>query len=242
MNIIYLFCIASLLLAQPADDWTEYLADPTLSHGVELLAPHAEHARGIKIDTLRFINVHGTPRWHLCQWNFRQPLERGASPIATRFGLTYQTPSLLFARDVEGTITLGVQAAEEYTSPRKQGEEWPNLLIETCFDSLKLSRLSCLEMQFQVRLLWCRNLMGSRLEPDLHTAQSPFYFLLRNVNEASPDYRSTLWLGIFGFDWRYDRLFTEPLVSWDEGTRMYIYQIPGIQTWQEQDTPFTDGQ
>ena len=195
----------------------------------------------MKLDTLRLADQQGTPRWHLCQWNFRQPLARGARPAPTRFGQTYQTPSLLFARDAEGIITLGVQASEEYPSPRKQGEDWPNLLIETTFDSLRLSRLSRLEMQFEVRLLWCRNLMGQQISPDIHTAQSPFYFLLRNVNPQSHDYRSTLWLGVFGFDWRYDRLFAEPIVSWDEGTRMYIYQIPGTQTWLEQDSPLTFG-
>lgn len=238
---IYIIGIASQLAAQPTSDWTEFLADPTLSRGVELLAPRAQQARGVKLDTLRLADGHGAPRWHLCQWNFRQPLQRGATPTPGRFGQTYQTPSLLFARDAEGVITLGVQAGEEYASPRKQGQEWPNLLIETTFDSLRLSRLSQLEMQFEVRLLWCRNLMSGQVSPDIHTAQSPFYFLLRNRNPQSQDYKSTLWLGVFGFDWRYDRLFSEPIVSWDEGTRMYIYQIPGTETWQEQDSPFTDG-
>lgn len=242
LNLLLALYLAPLLTAQPAAEWTEFLADPTLSRGVELLAPKAEQARGVKLDTLSLTDEKGSPRWHLCQWNFRQPLSRGARPTETRFGKTYQTPSLLFARNAEGIITLGVQAGGEYPFPRKLGEEWPNLLIETTFDSLRLQRLARLEMQFEVRLLWCRNLMGPQLEPDIHTAQSPFYFLLRNRNPQSQDYGSTLWLGVFGFDWRYDRLFSEPIVSWDEGTRMYIYQIPGTQTWQEQDSPFTDGQ
>ena len=211
----------------------EEFADPSLRFGATLLAPNAVDYKGVPVDTLRFSESHPAPKWHLCQWNFLHDLKKDVFPEDGPFGLTYRNESLLAARSQDGTLTLGVDASCEYQSPRVAGGAWPNLLVESNFDQLYLRDKASLMLSFDVRVLYCRSLMGRTLDQSLHTAQALFYFLLRNRNKDSADYMKALWMGIICYDYRYDSFFKEQLVSWDIDTKMYIYQIPGPETWED---------
>ena len=73
--------------------------------------------------------------------------------------------------------------------------------------------------------------MGEAFDETLHTAQAPFYLMVRNRNKDSKDYGLGLWVGIPTFDYRYQRLADEETVHWDVGTATYIYTIPPRTVW-----------
>ncbi len=76
-----------------------------------------------------------------------------------------------------------------------------------------------------------RRMSDEQYDESLHTAQSPFYFFMRNTNPRSPDYGLSLWVGVPSFDYRYERLSDEEYVQWDIGTATYIYAIPPRSIW-----------
>ena len=85
-----------------------------------------------------------------------------------------------------------------------------------------------------------RRMSDEQYDESLHTAQSPFYFFMRNTNPRSPDYGLSLWVGVPSFDYRYERLSDEEYVQWDIGTATYIYAIPPRSIWG--DVSFHDGE
>jgi len=226
-------------MAGCADSRSECFSDPTIEHGVQLFAPKVVRNKVVVLDTLWTTRKHDAPLWHLCQWNFRNPLE-DATPETSEYGTTYRNGSIVFARNRKGVITLCVDAGKEYDAPRTSDGSWPNLLIETKFENLGLGGRKSMDLSFDIRLLYCENLMGEALDESLHTAQTPFYLLLRNRNKESEDYGVNLWLGVLGFDYRFTSPSSEPYFSWDKGTSTYIYQIPGQIVWKDDGT-FTDG-
>ena len=67
----------------------------------------------------------------------------------------------------------------------------------------------------------------------LHTAQSPFYFVVRNDNKNSPDFNQRIWFGIHSYDYRWTEMRDAENIAWDIGTSQYMYQVPPRSIWGE---------
>lgn len=181
-------------------------------------------------DTLRFSRRRGLPVWQACQWHSKYDLAK--TPLSKgRYGKTYANRGKSISLSRSHVLTLEVAASAEYDAPRTAADPWTHLLIQQDFSGLRMADCSQLLLSFDVRLLYCKNRMGSAFNPSLHTAHAPFYLYLRNVNKRSADYRKSLWLGLLSFDYRDKQMSAEPTISWDKGTSMYIYQMPQREMW-----------
>ena len=221
--------------------YKEWISDGRFRHGLALsaLSPvevmeHGGFARTNQ-DTLRF-DKHGEqlpPAWQACQWWSRHNLahrQQSSSP----WGQAYGNAGKTIALSHDGTLTLEIKTDSEYLHPRRQGENWPHLLIQQDMGQggISLGESKELRLRMDLRLLYCESLMDPEdFSEDLHTAQSPFYLYLRNANPHSTDFGKCLWLGITAFDARWTQMPESETVSWDIGTQMYIYQIPAASVW-----------
>ena len=133
----------------------------------------------------------------------------------------------------DGTLTLDITTSTEYRSPRTADGAWPHLLIQQDFTHRpNIGRIRHLYFAMDLRIEHCeRRMSDEQYDESLHTAQSPFYFFMRNTNPRSPDYGLSLWVGVPSFDYRYERLSDEEYVQWDIGTATYIYAIPPRSIW-----------
>lgn len=168
----------------------------------------------------------------MCQWWSRHDL---AGTPAERAGGTvrYANAGKCVERRDDGTLMLGITTSAEYDAPRRDGEQWPHLLVQQDFDPApSVGAMESLTLEMELRLVECRNRMdGDEFDASLHTAQAPFYLHLRNANPASEDYGCALWVGIPTFDYRYERLADTETVHWDKGTATYIYTVPPRAVW-----------
>ncbi|MFQ8826606.1 MAG: hypothetical protein ACLR76_03155 [Alistipes sp.] len=106
------------------------------------------------------------------------------------------------------TLTLDITTSTEYRSPRTADGAWPHLLIQQDFTQRpNIGRIRHLYFAMDLRIEHCeRRMSDEQYDESLHTAQSPFYFFMRNTNPRSPDYGLSLWVGVPSFDYRYERL------------------------------------
>ena len=225
----------------------EWMGDAEFRYGLALspLSPYTVNEGGgfkkTNTDTLRFKSSAARPIWQSCQWWSRYDLAHHP-PRHTAAGLTYRNAGKSVSLDRHGILTLEIRTDREYLHPRRDGEQWPHLLIQQDFPQplpLNDPTLERLILSYRMQLAYCVNHMKpEEYNPSFHTAQSPFYLYIRNTNRASADYGLCLWVGIQSFDYRYERLSEEPVVSWDIGTQMYIYQLPPRKLWG--DIRFTD--
>jgi len=232
-------CILLLLpLVVKARNGEQILRDPSFSHGFAISPDHPAKV-GKKggwskacTDTLRFFeSVSVAPEWQLCQWYGRYGLEQ-AQETRKRRKVGYATEDKTVTLERNGTLTLEVKSDADYVHPRRDGENWPHLLIQQLYEKqISLSDMTGLRLSFDLRLVYCESMMGNRYNPGLHGAQAPIYLYLTNTNDKSKDYKKKLWLGLVGFDSR-DEVMTDTfLVFWDKGSSTYICHLPRARLW-----------
>ena len=123
-----------------------------------------------------------------------------------------------------------LDSSREYDAPRKDGQPWCHLLVQSSFNRIPLKGMKTLELTFDERLLKVENLMGADFNPSLHTAQALFYFSIADVSASSAWRNKSIWLGVSAWDYR-SGLTKEPQVSFDKGTATYIYQMASERTF-----------
>lgn len=217
----------------------EVLGDPSFARGMAVspLWPEIVQRDGgfekTNTDTVRFGRRKVDPVWQMAQWASRYDL---AGTVARREdgGWTvYANEGKRIARKNDGTLLLDITTSAEYETPRAGGEPWPHLLVQQDFVRRpNIGRIRGLDFSMDLRIVRCENRMAEAdYDPALHTAQSPFYFYMRNVDSRSPDYGLSLWVGIPSFDYRYPQVSGQESVHWDIGTSTYIYSIPPRTVW-----------
>lgn len=223
----------------------DYIEDPSYLKGLALspIDPAIVQQGGgfaaTNTDTLRFFGSNKkVPFWQIAQWYSKYDLAH-TKLIKTKYGYTHANQGKSISVSRHGVLTLEIKTGNEYTVPRTT-ENWPHLLIQHDFTTpINLSALRDFLLSFSMRLVYCKNRMSpAEYNSDLHTVQSPFYLMLRNVNKASSDYGSQLWFGVPSFDYRDTKLAATPKVTWDIGTSTYIYQLSSRLVWG--DILFTD--
>ncbi len=221
-----------------APEVRELIADAAFAYGCALAPVSTETVTAgggfaaTNVDTLRFGSGAAAPAWQMCQWWSRHDLA-GTRPERSGDAVRYANAGKTVERRDDGTLTLGITASAEYEAPRRDGGQWPHLLIQQDFDPApSVGAMDSLTLSMELRLVGCANRMAEgTYDPALHTAQAPFYLHLRNANPASADYGSALWVGIPTFDYRYERLADAETVHWDKGTATYIYTVPPRSVW-----------
>lgn len=221
------------------DDGWEVLGDVTFENGlaVSLLDPKDVTANGgfekTNPDTLYFNNDKVNPTWQMAQWYSKHDIAH-AQPIRhSDNSIEYSNKGKKIVRYEDGSLLLEIITSTEYEHPRVDGENWPHLLIEQAFKKCpNIGTVKALNFSIALQLIKCDNKMNDgEYDTNYHTAQSPLYFILRNVNSKSADYNKSIWLGIQSFDYRYEKMREDELISWDLGTDMYIYNVPQIKIW-----------
>ena len=217
----------------------EVLGDPQFRRGMAIspLWPAIVQNNGgfekTNTDTIRFGRRSGKPVWQMAQWASRYDLG-GTPPVRQADGsVAYANEGKRIVRSADGTLTLDITTSTEYRSPRTADGAWPHLLIQQDFTHRpNIGRIRHLYFAMDLRIEHCeRRMSDEQYDESLHTAQSPFYFFMRNTNPRSPDYGLSLWVGVPSFDYRYERLSDEEYVQWDIGTATYIYAIPPRSIW-----------
>ena len=217
----------------------EVIRDTLFEKGVAIspLHPSIVQEKGgfekANTDIFYFQKQDVLPIWQLSQWHSKYDFAN-TLPIRKENGsIEYSNRGKRIARYTEGALLLDITTSTEYIQPRKDGEDWPHLLIEQTFDRKpNVGRAKELIFSMALRLMKCENKMKEgEFNESFHTAQSPFYFILRNTNEQSEDFNKSIWLGIPSFDYRYTRMSENEVISWDIGTNMYIYNVPQKLIW-----------
>lgn len=220
----------------------EIIGDNTFEQGFALtpLDPRTVQQGGgfekTYLDTLAFNREATSPVWHIAQWYSKYNLAHAELKTETDGSLSYANEGnskkvVLYS---DNSLLLEVNASKEYDKARTKEEQWPHLLIEQSFheNSPTVGNKKSIQFSFELKLEKEENQMEEEtFDPSLHTAQSPFYFDIKNINENSPDYNQKIWFGIASYDYRYTETSTREIVSWDIGTNAYIYQIPERLFW-----------
>jgi len=217
----------------------EVIRDTLFEEGLAIspLHPAIVHEKGgfekANTDTLYFEKKGVLPVWQLAQWHSKYDLANALPLKREDNEIEYKNAGKRIVRYPDGSLLLNITTSAEYSQPRKDGEDWPHLLIEQSFDKKpNIGKAKELIFSMELRLVECRNKMKEEdFDETLHTAQSPFYFILRNTNEKSEDFNKSIWLGIPSFDYRYTRMNDSEVISWDISTNMYICNIPPKRIW-----------
>jgi len=196
----------------------------------------------MNVDTLYFGKERQTPIWQLAQWYSKYTLAHINPIYGPNGSITYQNEGKCLIRYADGSLMLELTTSKEYDHPRKNGEPWPHILLEQKFgdQSPTVGKTTEILFSMEIKLIKCENKMSEQtFDEKLHTAQSPFYFVLENCNKDSKEYGKYIWFGIPSFDYRYKHTGNEEKVSWDIGTNTYIYNVPEKSLWG--DVSFQDG-
>lgn len=237
--LFVILCTSCTITGKKQFYTVELLQDPYFKNGLAVspLSPDiVQQSGGFKnanTDTLYFRQKSCAPIWQLAQWWSRYDLKKSVSIIQAEDNTyTYSNPGKT-VRLSGKTLLLDVKASNEYKHPRQINEPWVHLLIQQDFSQQpNIGQLEALFLQMNLRITHCENKMpADAYDESLHTAQSPFYFYLKNNNPQSKDFNSALWVGIPSFDYRYKTLAKEPTIHWDKGTSTYIYTIPPQLLW-----------
>lgn len=218
---------------------TEILGDPAFEKGLSVSALWPEIVQNgggfekTNTDTIYFLAQGGKPVWQMAQWASKYDLA-GTQPVKGEDGsVTFSNPGKKITRFADGTMLFDITTSTEYDKPRTGNDAWPHLLIQQDFAAQpNIGKIKNLNFSMDMKIVHCENKMSdAEFKQDLHTAQSPFYFFMRNINPKSADYQLSLWVGVPSFDYRYKRLEAKETVQWDIGTSTYIYAIPSMTIW-----------
>lgn len=143
------------------------------------------------------------PIWKIAQWCSRYNLANGREKIYDDASYEYsdETKSVRVWRG-KGRIKLSLEASKEYFHPRREGENWPHILIEQEFqEDYFLSRLKETEQQIEFTITRFCDHMSSDEKNMLHTAQFQWFLAIQNRNKSSKGYGDFFWFGLPFWDY-----------------------------------------
>ncbi|MCD2423673.1 hypothetical protein LQ567_12930 [Niabella pedocola] len=181
------------------------------------------------------------PVWEFCQWASKHSLEGAGPKKNADNSVEYRNAAKRILRYTDGTLHIGVFTSREYTRPREAGGAFTGFLIQQDFrDPPNIGDVNHLYFSAAIKIVACKQKMKKQeYNPDIHTAQTPMYFILKNKNPQSEDYNYAIWLGIQSFDYRYPEMNSKEEIGFDKDTHMYIYNIPQTRIWGKK-TSFND--
>lgn len=211
-------------------DWVELYKDGTFNKGLKVVSVDRTNRKVFDFgDSAR---KSGT-RWELWQHFSKYDLI-STLPVKNADGsVTYGNAGkrvTLRQENGENTLQLEMLASKEYDAPRKEGEDWPHLLIQQNLGSDTLDSYDQMIFSMTIRRDYIKNLMGADYDPGLHCYQTGMIIIVQNLNNASAGYGDDyFWFGIPGFDSRME--YKEEYCNVDGGkadaSGKMIYQMGG---------------
>ena len=207
----------------------DFFQDKHLMHGFAVHGPHHEDGFWAQYPGME----EGQQRWELAQWGtYKHPLTKDTPRTELPGGgFQYENESVtvkVHPADAEYDIRLELRTTSEYEGYiRKDGEDWPHLLLEQRLIGPYtpcLGELDRLVLHNELRIDYCVNHMDmTQFVADRHVAQVHHYFTVEDV--ATGDY---LWFGVPFFDMRYQSFpgYRHIDCGKADATGKLIYTIP----------------
>lgn len=212
------------------------IGDTAFSDGVILRGSNS--AAPAVTDTIKpFTEALDAPRWMLSEWGSRHLLNV-VPPQRESGKVTYANPGkkVVFERTAKGArIDLEIFTSREFKAARKDGEDWPHLLLEQSFPhQLRMDSMNALWLKMDARLMYCINKMErGAFRKNLHTAQFSLYLAINNRNNSSAGYGDFVWFGVPLYDYRYKDI--KRYEARDKGkadaTGKFIYSLAGKEVY-----------
>lgn len=166
---------------------------------------------------------NAVPKWSLAQWACRNDLLNGKVENMGNDSYCISTPSQKVT--VNNGLTLELKASEEYKEHiRKNGEDWPHLLVEQRISDYTcpyLSEVKELRLKIESCLVYSNCRMDSPDE-SLHCCQMNMYFTI--ANKTNGDF---LWFGVPFYDSRYtlQHLYRLEDIGKDDASHKFIFRL-----------------
>ncbi|MBC9928971.1 hypothetical protein [Chitinophaga qingshengii] len=212
------------------------MGDTAFSDGIILRGSNS--AAPAVADTIKpFDEAMEVPRWMLAEWGSRHLLNR-VQPQRAANKVIYANDGkkMVFERTAKGTrIDMEIFTSAEFKEARKDGEDWPHLLLEQSFPHpLRMDSMSALWLKMDTRLMYCMNKMKpATYRKKLHTAQFSLYLAINNRNRHSAGYGDFVWFGVPLYDYRYNDI--KRYEARDKGkadaTGKFIYSLAGREVY-----------
>lgn len=189
----------------PAPVGHEVITDNTFSKGFQVMGPAAiNRDKWFYIDYLGTVDATQSP-WEMARWWCPEGFDSETS-TAEKVGDNYvytDNSKVVKVNPETGYLYLELNASKVYEHPRKNGENWPHLLIEQSFEEqFKINKVSKIiaSITFTVEKLEMK-MSQDEYNPGLHAAQFLWYFTLTNrPSEGTVEEVGTpgdyLWFGV----------------------------------------------
>ncbi len=232
---VVILAVLNLGLVARAGEGQALFADWQFRQGFLLSYPSSSKGRAVEA-VLSLGDPNNAPAWRLCQWATKYSLAGVPCTHGPAGDLSYEnegkkvvvggpdSPDRDLILDVRGGVEYGVKA-------RRAGQGWPHLLIEQDAVVIRpLDELDAVHFTVSLRLLHCTNRIPlDQYDPGLHAAQFQMFFIVKNIDPNSPDYRDFFWFGVPFFDNRHD--IPPAYMAKDGGksdaTGKFIYTVAG---------------
>lgn len=181
------------------------IRDPKFENGFAVYGPR--HEDGMTAQYAGVNKTTGVQAWNIAQWaNYRNPLNENTPRIRyENGGFRYETPtSRVDVHNLDDClIRMELRASEEYQGRvRKEGEEWPHLLLEQndVIDFYPpMGEWKRLDYRISIMPEYIRSNMNAEdVSPALHAAQLSHYFAIWDSDAGDG-----FWFGITFLDNRY---------------------------------------
>ena len=182
------------------------IRDAEFKNGFAIYGPR--HEDGMTAQYAGISKTTGVQAWNIAQWaNYNHPLD--ANTARTNFengGFVYETPTckLSVRNSDQYLLRMELRTDSEYQGRvRKNGEEWPHLLLEQndvidFYPAMgELKKLSY-KVSIMPEYLKC-NMKEEDVDPSLHAAQLSHYFAMFDTIA-----QDGFWFGITFLDNRHD--------------------------------------
>lgn len=216
------------------------LPDSSFQSGFTMTGYDSRYQENWNIGSLTYEDTAvGTPYWRIGQWGCNKNLIDAEYRRQDGTDEYYDGSKTLRVNRETGAFSLNLDASEDYTAPRKDGEPWIHYILEVV--SLpKKARLGKIDKLY-FNLDFTLNKSECKMEqpdPGLHSAILLWYITLRDNDPDSPGYGDYYWFGLPYYDTRYD--YSKEHAAQDSGkedrTNAFIYNPAGEKFLQEKVT------
>jgi len=211
------------------------LLDTNFRQGFFLSYPDSKKGHAAEA-VLDLGDSNNKPIWRLCQWGTKQSLVNARCNHDADGDVSYGNDAKKVIVGADGSdnrgLVLEIKGSSEYGNrARKQGENWPHLLIEqqVC-EVYPLEKLVRLDFVLEIKRLYCENRMTADIyNPALHAAQFQMFLVVSNINKSSENFGGYFWFGVPFYDSRYDipPSYKAKDAGKADATGRFIYTIAG---------------
>ena len=246
-KVLSVFLLATILIgvipaipsvAASVNGTYELFRDPTLSNGVT--AHSIDYvATGTNRD-LTIPSASGAPIWTLAEWSNRYDFTHRSettysNPSANVY--VYETADKRVTFDQnDDSVSLYLKASQVYNAPRRDGEDWPALILEHSIvdniyayrpEKTLIKNMNALRLRLSTELTEYENFMtSSQYDSGLHTAQFCVYLYVTGFRANGSG--EMMWFGANLFDSRYTSMpeWYKKDEGFDGASGLMIYNIP----------------